>query len=179
MFKSIVFLLLGSAMSQSCMNLDANSPCGPDFAGAPVPFASMAEFTENYVVFADVSQAVEAINSNPTVSCNITNDDALKQQYQISYFCALIVDDAINKNNCQPTAPFEPVKAKLCPEACKAAENSVSKSVAACGNPKSGSECSRVSSSEANCFSGIKAEADLCGMMFVFLIIRIPNQRGS
>jgi hypothetical protein len=95
----------------------------------------------------------------------------------------LAVDDAIKKN-CQPIAPFKPERAKLCSIVCNAGRDSVSKSLTSCGDPSYinlslKSMCLGISSNESTCFSGIKAEADLCGMAFDFLIIRIPNQRGS
>jgi hypothetical protein len=181
-----LFLFLGSVMSQKegCMTLDANSPCGPEFNGAPVLFNSMAQFLENIDIFANSSKTIEQINNS--TSCIITNEDALKQQYQTTFVCAWMVSDAIKNGSCPSMPPFEQEKVNLCSDVCHAARDSVYKSMSICNDTQisiinPGAFCSSTKGKKGQdiCFAGTASEAEFCGMIFDFLITRFPNQRGS
>lgn len=154
-------------MAQSCINLDANSPCGPAFQGAPVFFGSMEEFLDNMNILKNTSSIVNEINS--AGSCSILNNDALKQQYQASFFCAFIVEDALVENRCPAVAPFVPQNSKLCPKVCDAFRGSISKTLSSCKNPDNITGginyfCKeKASKEENNCFAGIKSDVDTCG----------------
>lgn len=148
-----------------------------------VPQLLFLQFLANMEIFSNTSSTIEEINREGT--CNLTNDDALKQQYQSSFFCAYMVEDALINNECQSVPPFVPEKVKLCSKICDAARNSVSKTLSSCQAPRNitgGLDffCSKsTSSDDSTCFSGIKSEVDFCGKILLFLITRIPYERSG
>lgn len=164
---------------QQCINLAADSPCGPSFEGAPVAFASIEEFSANIQLFSNTTASRNQINQ--LGKCNISNDDALKQQYQSSFFCTFMVSDALGLG-CSAKSPYIPENNRLCSKVCIVARDSVAKSLSSCDDPNIitggfDSFCSKNSSSDAgSCFQGIQAEVGFCGKILLILMIRLPKQ---
>ena len=163
----LLLLLVEYVSSQSCsqsITLPSNSICGPKFEGAPVLFPAFEEFTKNIFQLSDASASMIQINRNG--NCNISQDDIKKQQYQISFFCSLMVSDAL-KSQCNSASPFVPEKNKICSNICNAARRSVSKGLSTCSDSKTitsvFSFCSSGSDSSDSCFSGVTSEIESCG----------------
>lgn len=118
-------------MSQTptgCITLDASTPCGPAYAGWPVPDYPGAE---NYHNVADFSKFVTEnwggtnkqfqsfVTSQGCTASNISGQQSLR--YQMSFWCSFIVTDALkysNLPNCRAPANKVPASIMPCADKC-------------------------------------------------------------
>ena len=151
-------------MAQQCILLGPDSICGPAFNGAPVNFSSISEFNATMNLFKNESMAAENINSYE--SCNLDAAKARSHQYQISFFCSLLVYDAIEKAKCSPADLFNKDSTRICSIVCNSAKTSLKRTLSSCQKPEkilSTFICETLSSTSNECFAGVSLEKDNCG----------------
>ena len=180
---------------QQCTYLDATNVCGEAFAGFPV-------LTANYATVSDFNKHISTNIANGTNVGSIFKSlygckpEGMKSlRYQVSWYCANIVQDAISKGCSTNGLTNGPV---LCASECSVAKKSLTdlfgnkdvcdgtqefttvRNSLVSGFSAGCDTFARVDRNAAKCLRGMSIEGQFCGgFLFDYLVELIPSQVSS